>query len=84
MSPVSLSDIVEAVLAKNEAIKRAQETNPREPMDEKARKDYENAQQGDNADEQAGSPPGITNDIIKEIRDAFDSLFTPINAEEIK
>jgi len=73
---VSLDEIVEYILKSNKAGLLAQDLDPRKVMSPGEEDALENAQKSDDEDTKEGSPPGIGQAIINEIRDAFAGLFT--------
>ena len=83
LSELSLEDVVSLVLKANELAIKAQETDPSEAMTDEQREEYEKAQQGDNADSEKGSPPGITKTVIDNIKDSMESFINEPKISEI-
>lgn len=75
LSPMRLDEIVEYVLNANQRAKQLQFINPSEPMDLEAQEFYNEAGAIDNADMEAGSPPGISQMVVNAIQDALEDLF---------
>ena len=74
LSPLRLDQIVEYVLNANQHVKQMQRVNPSEYMDEEALAFYEEAGALDNADGEMGSPAGVTQIVVSEIRDAMENI----------
>lgn len=75
LTPLRLDEIVDYVLNANQEVQAQLAVNPFDDMDEREQQDYAEAQKNDNADGDAGSPPGIGEKVIQDIRDALDDLF---------
>ena len=87
LSPLRLDEIVDYVLNANQRAKQLQFVSPSEPMDSEAEEFYNEAGAIDNADMEAGSPPGISQMVVNAIQDALEDLFvfpdpTLANAED--
>lgn len=83
LSPMQLDEIVQSVLDENsKAIKVASITDTDFEDDEDAQRYYE-AQQQDNEDGDAGSPPGVGQKLVNEIRDSLKKLFTTPDPTQI-
>lgn len=77
LSPLSLSEIVDYVLAANERMGAIQELEPQEKLSEEQEKLYNEAQQADNDDSDKGSPSSVIGQTaVTAIRDALEDLFT--------
>lgn len=75
LSPLRLDEIVDYVLNANKRAQSLQEVNPREGFTEEQEQFYEEAGAVDNADAEAGSPPGITQIVVSAIQDALQDIF---------
>ena len=75
LSPMRLDEIVDYVLNANQHAKQLQFVSPSEPMDLEAEEFYNEAGAIDNADMEAGSPPGISQMVVNAIQDALEDLF---------
>ena len=75
LSPLRLDEIVDYILEANQRAQRMQTVEPSEYMDEEAQEFYDVATKADNADGDLGSPPGVTQKIVDDIRDAMENLF---------
>lgn len=75
LSPMRLDEIVDYVLNANQRAKQLQFVSPSEPMDLEAEEFYKQAGAIDNADMEAGSPPGISQMVVNAIQDALEDLF---------
>ena len=83
LSPLTLDEIVDYVLKKNEMYQKVIDTKP-EDMTEEQLEFYNRVMNVDSSDAQAGSPPGITEAIVNAIRDALENLFILPDPLEIK
>ena len=83
LSPLTLDEIVDYVLKKNEMYQKVLTTKPEDMTDEQL-KFYNRVMNADSGDAQVGSPPGITEAVVDAIRDALENLFILPNPLEIK
>lgn len=83
LTPLKLDEIVDYVLKANEDIQKGLNTDTEEDMTQEQREWHEKAQQGDNEDNEKGSPPGIGARIIADIRDALANLFVLPNPTDL-
>lgn len=74
LKSLSLEEVVEYVLKSNRKFEQWQNLNPSEEMSPEQQEFYEKAAAADNADGDAGSPPGITQVIVSAIQDALSGL----------
>lgn len=77
LSPIQLDEIVDVVLDKNEKAQRISGIDSADFDDsDPESKAFAEAQQQDNEDGDAGSPPGVGQKLVNEIRDSLKKLFT--------
>ena len=84
LSPIQLDELVDVVLAKNAKAQRITGIDSADFGDsDPEAKAFAEAQQQDNEDGDAGSPPGVGQKLVNEIRDSLNRLFTTPNPTEI-
>lgn len=76
LAPATLSEIFDYVIKQKGDIIKGLNVKPQDDMTDEEREAYDKLAGADNADSDAGSPPGIGAYIISEIRDAFEGIFT--------
>ena len=76
LRPLELYEIVDYVLSANKFAGKIDEIDPTESFTPEQQAFYDALAQADNADGQAGSPPGVTQIIVDAIQDAMASLLT--------
>lgn len=77
LSPLQFDELVQVVLDKNEKAQRISGIDSADFDDsDPEAKAFAEAQQQDNEDGDAGSPPGVGQKLVNEIRDSLKKLFT--------
>lgn len=74
LSPLRLDELIDYVLKATEVAQRQQTIDPSDYMTDEETEAFNAAQREDNADADAGSPPGIGQAIVNDIQDALNSL----------
>lgn len=84
LSPLQLDEIVQAVLDKNEKATKIAAVDDADFDDSDPESvAFREAQQQDNEDGDAGSPPGVGQKLVNEIRDSLKKLFTTPDPTQI-
>lgn len=83
LSPLQFDEIVQAVIDKNEKAQRISGIDSADFDDDAEAKAFAEAQQQDNEDGDAGSPPGVGQKLVNEIRDSLKKLFNTPDPTQI-
>lgn len=83
LSPIQFDELVQVVIDKNEKAQRISSIDSADFDDDEEAKAFREAQQQDNEDGDAGSPPGVGQKLVNEIRDSLRKLFTTPDPTQI-
>lgn len=83
LSPLTLPQVVEYILEANKRVAAMEELDPAEGIADEDAEAWNEAQRADNADMEAGSPPGIGQARINSIRDEMEAMLVLPNIDQL-